>query len=74
MRVAFVLTKPSHNSVMPHWMSTEFVDEEGEFRLIDAQSCVRRSSSTQTDVSHSPRRCPTMFDPVVRGRVGVVVT
>jgi hypothetical protein len=34
------------------------INEEDDFRLVGAHSCVRRSSSSQTDLWPSPRRCP----------------
>jgi hypothetical protein len=46
MRVAFVLSKLSHNAVIATSDVIGFVDEEDDFSLVGAQSCVRRSSST----------------------------
>jgi hypothetical protein len=46
MRVDFVLPELSHNAVIAMSDVTGFVDEEDDFRLVGAQSCVRRSSST----------------------------
>jgi hypothetical protein len=43
IRVAFVLPELSHNAVIVT-SDVGFVDEEDDFRLISAQSCVRRSS------------------------------
>jgi hypothetical protein len=58
MRVAFVLPKLSHNAAIATSDVTGFVDEEDDFHLIGAQSCVRRSLSTY--VLPLPRRCPTV--------------
>jgi hypothetical protein len=44
MRVAFVLLELSHNATIAT-SDVGFVDEEDDFRLVGAQSCVRRSSS-----------------------------
>jgi hypothetical protein len=60
MRVVFVLSKLSHNAAIATSDVTGFVDEEDDFRLIGAQSCVRRSSSTLMYVLPSPRRCPAV--------------
>jgi hypothetical protein len=46
MRVAFVLPKLSHNAVIAMLDVTGFVNKEDDFRLVGAQSCVRRFSST----------------------------
>jgi hypothetical protein len=46
MRMAFVLPELSHNVVIATSDVTGFVDEEDDFRLVGAQSCVRWSSST----------------------------
>jgi hypothetical protein len=46
MRVAFVLPELSHNAAIATSDVTGFVDEEDDFRLVGAQSCVRWSSST----------------------------
>jgi hypothetical protein len=46
MRVAFVLSKLSHNAAIVTSDVTGFIDEEDGFRLVGAQSCVRRFSST----------------------------
>jgi hypothetical protein len=75
MMVAFVLPKPNHNKVVTTSdVNMMCVDEEDDFHLIGAQSYVRRSSSTRTDMSPSPRQCLAVFDPVVRGRVdGVMI-
>jgi hypothetical protein len=75
MMVAFVLPKPSHNTVFATSdVNRMCVDEDDDSHLISVQSCIRQSSSTQTDISLSPCRCPTVFDPIVRGRVGGVTT
>jgi hypothetical protein len=75
MRVTLVLSKPSHYSdIATLDVNRMCVDEEDDFRLVGAQSCVRQSSSTRTKMSHSPRRCPAMFDPVVGGRVNKIMT
>jgi hypothetical protein len=75
MMVAFVLPKPSHNTVFATSdVNRMCVDEEDDFHLFGAQSCVCRSSSTRIDMSPLPRRCSAVFDPVVRGRVGGVMT
>jgi hypothetical protein len=46
MRVTFVLPELSHNAVIATSDVIGFVDEEDDFRLIGAQSYVRRSSCT----------------------------
>jgi hypothetical protein len=46
MRVAFVLPKLNHNAAIATSDVIGFVDEEDDFRLVGAQSCVRWSSST----------------------------
>jgi hypothetical protein len=69
MMVAFVLLKPNHNTIFATWdVNMICVDED--FHLVDAQSCIRQSS----DMSSSSRRCLAVFDPVVRERVGGVMT
>jgi hypothetical protein len=40
MRVAFVLPELSHNAAIATSDVTGFVDEEDNFRLVSAQSCV----------------------------------
>jgi hypothetical protein len=75
MMVDFVLPKPSHNTVFATSdVNRMCVDEEDDFCLFDAQSSVRPFSSTRINMLCSPRRCPTVFDPVVRGCVGGVMT
>jgi hypothetical protein len=60
MRVAFVLPELSHNAAIATSDITGFVDEEDDFRLVGAQSCVRRSSSTWMYMLPLPRRCPAV--------------
>jgi hypothetical protein len=75
MMMAFVLSKLSHNTIFAMSdVNKMCIDEEDDFRLIGAQAYICRSSSTRTDMSPSPRRCPTVFDPIVRGHVDGVMT
>jgi hypothetical protein len=46
MRVTFVFPELSHNAAIATSDVTGFVDEEDNFHLIGAQSCVRQFSST----------------------------
>jgi hypothetical protein len=52
------------------------INEKDDFHLVCAQPYVRRSSSTRTVVLHFASSVPSndVFDPVVRGGVGGVVT
>jgi hypothetical protein len=52
------------------------INETDDFHLVGAQPYVRRSSSTRTVVLHFASSVPNndVFNPVVRGRVGGVVT
>jgi hypothetical protein len=40
------------------------INENDDFLLVGVQSCVCRSSSSQTFVLASPRQCPTTMCPI----------
>jgi hypothetical protein len=55
MRVTFVLPKPNHNNaIAASDINGMHVDEQVDFRLVGAQSCIHRFSSNGTVVLSSP--------------------
>jgi hypothetical protein len=75
MRMDSILPKLSHNNTnATSDVNVICNDEDDDFHLVCVQSCVCQSSSTQTNMLPSPRQCLVVFDPIVRGHLGEVMT